>query len=284
VQDSEELPLDGILVAVPATRRAAETEALIRRWGGTCLVGPLLEEVPVEDEGPLRVATEAVLDAPATWSVHLTGVGTRRWFARAAEWGLGKRLLEVLGAAQVVARGPKSSAALAEAGLTPAWMPPGETSAEMAAWLAPKLGAADTVAVQLYGEPVPALIAALTGGGARVLEIAPYRWALPLDPARRTAAEGVVRSIAAAAVQAIVVTSAVQATHLFAVARDLGVEDDLRRSLRDRIFTAAVGEVSKSGLEREGVPVDFVASPSRLGALIRGLAASADQVRAKAGR
>jgi uroporphyrinogen-III synthase len=80
------------------------------------------------------------------------------------------------------------------------------------------------------------------------------------------------------------VTSAVQATNLFSVARALGVEDDLRRSLTERIFTATVGEVSKAALVREGVPVDFVSSPSRLGALIRGLAASSAQVRAKAAR
>jgi uroporphyrinogen-III synthase len=93
----------------------------------------------------------------------------------------------------------------------------------------------------------------------------------------------VVRSIAAAGVQAIVVTSAVQATNLFSVARALGVEEDLRRSLTERIFTAAVGEVSKGALQRAGVPVDFVSTPARLGALIRGLAASSARVRAKAG-
>jgi uroporphyrinogen-III synthase len=140
------------------------------------------------------------------------------------------------------------------------------------------------VSVQLYGEPLPGLIATLAATGASVVEIAPYRWSLPVDPARREAAEGVVRSIATAGVQAIVVTSAVQATNLFSVARALGVEDDLRRSLTERIFTAAVGEVSKSALEREGVPVDFVSKPSRLGALIRGLAASSAEVRAKAAR
>ena len=90
-------------------------------------------------------------------------------------------------------------------------------------------------------------------------------------------------AIAAAEVQALVVTSAVQAANLFAVARTLGLEADLRRSLNERIFTAAVGEVSRGGLEREGVPVDFVADPARLGALIRGLAASSDRIRAKSG-
>lgn len=283
IEPMDDLPLRGILVAVPATRRAAETEALIRRWGGTSLVGPLLEELPVDDEAPLRMATEEIVAAPATWSIHLTGVGTRRWFARAAEWGLRERLLEVLAAAHILARGPKSTAALAESGLRPEWTPPGETSAEMAAWLGPKLRPTDTVSVQLYGEPLPGLTRTLAATGARVLEVAPYRWALPVDPGQREAAEGVVRSIAAGAVQAIVVTSAVQATNLFSVARDLGVEDDLRRCLTERIFTATVGEVSKSGLTREGVPVDFVASPARLGALIRGLAESSQQIREKSG-
>src|SRR6266498_1021702 len=124
-------PLAGIRVAVPATRRATETAALVRRWGGTPVVGPVLEEVPVEDEAPLRAATEEVIGAPAGWSVHLTGVGTRRWIACAETWGLRDRLLAVLRIAQLVARGPKSRAALAENALTPAWTPPSETSREI---------------------------------------------------------------------------------------------------------------------------------------------------------
>src|SRR2546421_4025839 len=275
-------PLEGIRVAVPATRRAAETAALVRRWGGEPLVGPLLEEVPVEDEAPLRAATEEVVAAPATWSVHLTGVGTRRWLARAEAWGLRDPLQAVLAAARIVARGPKTNAALAEHGLKAVWTPPGETSGEIARWLAPQVDEADTVAVQLYGDPVPGLTATLDSTGARVVRIAPYRWALPADAERSEAAQRGVAAIAAAEVQALVVTSAVQAANLFAVARTLGLEADLRRSLNERIFTAAVGEVSRSGLEREGVPVDFVADPARLGALIRGLAACSGRIRAKA--
>src|SRR5256886_13257179 len=232
--------LEGIRVAVPATGRAAETAALVRRWGGEPLVGPLLEEVPVQDEAPMRAATEEIVAAPATWSVHLTGVGTRRWLARAEAWGLRDPLLAVLAAARIVARGPKTSAALAEQGLQPAWIPPGETSGEIARWLAPQVGAADTVAVQLYGEPVPGLTATLRATGARLVEVAPYRWALPADAERREAAQPVLAAIAAAEVQALVVTSAVQATNLFAVARTLGLEPDPRRSLNERSFTAGV--------------------------------------------
>ncbi|GAC1367601.1 MAG: hypothetical protein NVSMB32_12620 [Actinomycetota bacterium] len=276
-------PLAGIRVVVPATRRAKETSALIVRWGGEPMVGALLEEVPVGDEAPLRAATEDVLAAPATWSVHLTGVGTRRWFDRAASWGQLDSLLAVLSGARIVARGQKAGAALAERGLRAAWTPARETSAEIAQWLAPQLGPADTVAVQLFGEPIAALTHALAQSGARVIEVAPYVWALPSDPALRETGVRLVRAVAAGDVHAIVVTSAVQATHLFIVARAAGIEAQVRRALTERIFTAAVGEVAAGGLEREDVPVDLVADSARMGALIRSLAHAAPQVRAKAG-
>lgn len=282
-EPSTDLALAGISVAVPATRRAAETAALIRRWGGTPVVAPLLEEVPVADESALRSATEAVIGAPAAWSVHLTGVGTRRWFDRAGQWGSLDALLQVLRHAGLVPRGQKAKAALTEQGLVPTWIPERETSAEIAAWLAPQVGPADTVAVQLFGEPAPALTDALRRTGAEVVEVAPYAWALPEEPADRAAAEGLVRRLAEGELQALVITSAVQATHLFAVARSVGLEEALRSSLAGRVFNAAVGEVARDGLEREGVRVDLVAEPARVGALIRALAGAADQVRAKVG-
>jgi uroporphyrinogen-III synthase len=278
---ADALPLAGIRVAVPATRRAAETAALVGRWGGEPVVAPLLEEIPVEDEGPLRAATEAVIGAPATWSVHLTGVGTRRWFQRAEGWGLLDDLLGVLRAGAIIPRGQKARGALAERDLTPTWIPDGETSAEIAEWLVPRLGPGQTVSVQLFGEPVPSFTDRLRATGATLIEVAPYQWALPADPADRAAAEGLVTALAAGSMQALVITSAVQATNLFVVARTLGLEDALRSALTGRVFTAAVGEVARGGLEREAVPVDLVAEPPRMGALIRSLAEAAGQVRAK---
>lgn len=276
--------LRGIRVAVPATRRADETAALIRRWGGEPIVAPLLQEIPVVDEAPLRAATQDLIDVGCTWSIHLTGVGTRRWFERSAEWGLLDALLGVLGGSGIIARGQKASAALADRGLAPTWIPAGETSAEIAAWLAPRVGHADTVSVQLYGEPVASLTAALSGQGARVIEVAPYQWALPTDPADRDAAKRLVSAIAGREVEALVLTSAVQATHLFVISRSLGLEADLRAALTDHVFTASVGEVARGGLEREGVPVDLVAEPARMGALTRALAEAADRVRTKSAR
>ena len=273
--------LSGFVVGIPAARKAAETAALVERWGGTPLVGPAVEEVPVGDDPALRAATEAVLARRPSWSVHLTGVGTRRWFDQAASWGLLPDLLDRLRTCPVVARGAKTARALRDRDLSPAWTPEGETSAEIAAWLAPQVEAGAVVALQRHGEPSVALASALTERQAEVIEVVTYRWGLPAD---RGPAEALVRALAAGGVHALVVTSAPQARHLFLLARTLGLEEEMRAALASRVFVGAVGEVAADGVRAEGAEPDLVATPARMGALLRGMAGARDRILHKAGR
>ena len=266
-------------MGIPATRRAKETGALVRRWGGRPLVGPTLVEVPLLQDARLEELTRRVISAPARWSVHLTGVGTRRWFEAADGWGLGDRLVRTLGQAEVIPRGAKATSALRARGLEPAWVPPGETSEEIARWLGERLERDVVVAVQLHGSPAPALVGAIRAAGAEAVEIAPYRWELPDDlvPARR-----LVSALVSGEAQALLVTSAPQIRHLFLIARDMGVEDDLRRALRERVFIAAVGVVAEAGVKEQGLHADLVAQPPRMGALVRALSDARDRILAKA--
>ena len=266
-------------MGIPATRRAKETGALVRRWGGRPLVGPTLVEVPLLQDARLEELTRRVISAPARWSVHLTGVGTRRWFEAADGWGLGDRLVRTLGQAEVIPRGAKATSALRARGLEPAWVPPGETSEEIARWLGERLERDVVVAVQLHGSPAPALVGAIRAAGAEAVEIAPYRWELPDDlvPARR-----LVSALVSGEAQALLVTSAPQIRHLFLIARDMGVEDDLRRALRERVFIGAVGVVAEAGVKEQGLHADLVAQPPRMGALVRALGDARDRILAKA--
>jgi uroporphyrinogen-III synthase len=266
-------------VGVPATRRADETAALVRRFGGSPIVAATFEEVAVEDEEPLRRATEEVIGTLLTHSVHLTGVGTNRWFARAAAWGRRDALLDALRRAQVVARGPKSSAALKAHGIEPAWIPQSETSHEIAQRLLEEVGPKSVVSVQRHGEPVPELVDALLAAGSRVIEIAPYTWAPAAD---RGAAVRLVRALVSGEAQALLVTSAPQAHFLFVVADEVGVAEELRAALRQRVFTAAVGQVAAGGLGDEGVTADLIAKVGRVGHLVRDLAAARERVLEKA--
>lgn len=272
--------LAGLVVGVPAARRAAETARLIERWGGTALVGPTVQEVEVRDPGPVLAATRQVIEAPVSWSVHLTGVGTRRWFGIAAEHGLVEPLREVLSKARVVARGQKASSALRAHDLAPEWVPPGETSREIAEWMAERVAAGEVVALQRHGEPVPGLSRPLQDAGARVVELATYTWEIPDD---RAPAEQLVGALVEGRVHALVITSAPQLRNLFRIAAELGLEDDLQRALADRVFVASVGTVAAEPLASRGLTPGVVARPARLGALLRALAASRAEVLAKAG-
>jgi uroporphyrinogen-III synthase len=274
------LGLDGLTVGIPAARRATETARLVERWGGRPLVGPAVREVTASNPAPVLEATRRVIDSPLRWSVHLTGVGTRRWFALAEEGGLRGELLAKLSAADVIARGQKAKTALGETGLVPAWMPEGETSDEIAAWLAPQLTGSQAVAVQLHGEPVPELGEAIAGSGAELIEVQTYTWELPEDVGP---AEELIRAVVEGRVHALTITSAPQAKFLDELAKGMGLEEQLVEALRERVFVAAVGVVAAQGLSGLGLKPDLIAQPARMGALIRSLAASREQIIAKAG-
>ena len=272
--------LDGMVIGVPAGRRSAETAKLISRWGGTPLLGPTVEEVEVGDPGPVLEATREVIASPAAWSVHLTGVGTNRWFGIARDHDLLDPLLATLGRARVVARGQKASSALRSFGLQPEWVPEGETSREIAAWMQDRVAVGDVVAVQRHGERVPGLTDPLEQAGARIVELATYHWQIPAD---REPANRLVRELAGGRVHALVITSAPQLRNLFEVARDIDLEQELQDVLQNKVFLASVGSVASVSLQERGLTPGLVAKPPRLGALLRSLAAAREQVLLKTG-
>lgn len=272
--------LAGLTVGIPAARRAQETAQLVRRWGGSPLVGPTVREVTATDTSGVEAATRGVISGAPEWSVHLTGVGTRRWLEIAGHAGLREPLIERLGAASLIPRGQKAKSALAEIGLRPAWIPESETSEEIADWLGERLRPDHTAVVQLHGEPVPGLTQAILATGARLIEIESYSWDLPEDLGP---AEELVRAIVAGRVHALTVTSAPQARFLARVAEGIGMRDELVAALGHRVYLAAVGSVAAAGLTELGLIADLVASPARMGALMRQMAADRHRILAKAG-
>jgi uroporphyrinogen-III synthase len=279
-EDRTKRALEGLVIGVPAARRATETAKLIERWGGIPLVGPTVEEVEVEDDEPVLGATREVIEMGVAWSIHLTGVGTRRWFEAAARGGILEPLLSALGAARRIPRGQKASSALKSYGLGFTWIPEGETSKEIAEWLAPQISAGDEVSLQRHGEPVPGLSGPLLEAGARVIDVITYRWEIPTD---REPAERLVKALVDGGAHALVITSAPQVRHLFLVAEGLGLREQLEAALAAHVYLAAVGVVAAAALEREGLAADLVSQPPRLGALVRALAEARAAVDAKSG-
>jgi uroporphyrinogen-III synthase len=200
--------------------------------------------------------------------VLATGVGLGRWLAVADAAGLAAPVRAGLGRATVVCRGPKPVAVLKREGL-PAQVraAPPHTTRELLEALA---------GVEVSGRPVVfvhdgggsrSVPEALAARGARLFEVQPYEWALPEDCGPL---EALVRTLIAGQVDAVAVTTQVQARNLFVVAGALA--EPLRDALRGRVVVAAVGPTCARVLEELGVPPQVVPDPPKMGPLVLALA------------
>lgn len=259
-------PLTGFTIGITAARRREEFGAALERRGATVRYGPAIRIVPLLDDANLQAATRQCLGEPLDIAVVTTGIGYRGWIEAADTWGLGESLLVQLGAATVLARGPKVRGAIRASGLREAWSPDSESVTEVLDHLLTRGGlAGKRIAVQLHGEPLPGMIEALIDAGAHVIEVPVYRWMPPTDPEplRR-----LVSAVAAREVQAVAFTSAPASLNFLRTADSDGVGDAVRAALRTDVVAACVGSVTAAPLEQENIPV-VAPERFRLGALVR---------------
>jgi uroporphyrinogen-III synthase len=203
-------------------------------------------------------------------AIFQTGVGTKALLDTCGELGLSAALLRALGAATVVARGPKPTAELRRRNVRidlSAADP--YTTHEVLQAIAHLDLRGKSVLVQRYGESNAELDHALKQKGARVAEVPTYRWALPRDTAPLIE---LMDALQRKDVDAVVFTSASQAKNLFALAaqhqRGAALRDHLNATL-----VASIGPVCSHALRELGVAVGFEASPPKLGPLLAGLQA-----------
>lgn len=261
--------LEGIRVALLEARRESELASLVRRHGGVAICVPALREVERSCADELRRAIDAA-SRPGALVVLATGAGLERCLSMASDLGRAQELRGALGTATVVCRGPKPVAVLKREGLVAHVRAeaPHTTRELLASLSAIEVGGHDAVFVHDGGggQTVPD---ALRQRGAHVVEVKPYEWALPEDtaPLRELVAAAV-----AGSVDALVVTTQVQARHLFEVAASVHADEALRAALRDRVIVAAVGPTSAQALEELGAPAHVVPQQSKMGSLVLALA------------
>lgn len=262
-------PLHGLTVGVTAERKAEELAGLLERRGARVLHGAAVRIVQVEDDERIVDISRGLLAAPPDVVVATTGVGFRGWLAGAERWGLREDLVAALGRAEILARGPKARGAIRGAGLTDAWSPATESSAEVLEHLLDRGVAGLRIALQLHGDPLTDLVDALSSAGAEVVTVPVYRWELPADLGP---VDHLTDRLLAGGLDAVTFTSAPAVGGLLrrADARDLRepVVEALRRTL-----VVCVGPVTAAPLEAHGVP-NVQPERARLGPMVRALEAA----------
>lgn len=269
-------PLDGFTVGVTADRRWEDQAELLRRRGARVVHAPTMATQYLASDDALRAATAAVAERPPEYLVATTGIGMRAWLEAAQAWGLEHALLAGLAATRVLARGPKSSAAVRAVGLEVWRASPSERLEDLIALLLDEELLGRRVAVQEAGADSSVEVAALRAAGAEVISVPVYRWRMPDDtgPALR-----LVDAVCDGRVDAVTFTSAPAVHNLFSIAGGERRDDDLRRSFNRGVEAACVGAVCAAAAREEGVEDPVEPPVGRLGLLVRALGERLEQRR-----
>jgi uroporphyrinogen-III synthase len=246
------------------SRRAKEMAQLIRNQRGEPFVAPSMREVPLDRNEEAFQFADRLFAGEFDMVVLLTGVGTRLLNNVLATRYPAGRFAEALRGVTVVARGPKPVAALREMGVTATIVAP-----EPNTWhevLASTAGRPErSIAVQEYGKSNPELVDGFRARGAEVSTVRVYQWDLPEDtgPLREAA-----RRVASGAVGAALFTTSIQVAHLFRIAAEAGIEEQVKEGL-SKMMVAAIGPTTSEALEEYGIRVDFEPSHPKMGVFVQ---------------
>lgn len=272
---------DGLRVLSYEARRAREVAKLIRTYNGEPFVVPAMREIPLEsNEACLKFAAD-LLEGSFDLVLFMTGVGVRAMMEIVTPHFDREHFLAALRATKIAVRGVKPQTALRELDI-----PIAATALEPSTWrellqaIESAFGhelATMRIAVQEYGATNPDLIAELAVRAASVVKVPVYQWALPLDlaPLRES-----ILAIIYGNVDVVLFMTAVQVIHLFRIAEQMGLADDLRRGLA-AIAVLSIGPTTTEELVHYGVTPDFEPSRPKMGFLVNEAAQYAGKVLAE---
>jgi uroporphyrinogen-III synthase len=264
---------EGLRVLALESRRAAELAKLISNYGGQPVVAPAMREVPLDSNSEALEFAARLIAGDFDVVIFLTGVGCRAVLSVAETTYNRADYIAALQRVKVVPRGPKPVAVLRELGITATltvpepntWRELLQSLDDAANSLPAILLRGSRVALQEYGVSNPELIAALTERGATVTRVPVYQWALPEDKAPLQSA---IRDLAAGRIDVMFFTTSVQAAHLFQVAVEMKLEEEVRRGL-SRVIVASIGPTTSEELQRQGIQPDLEPSHPKMGFLVK---------------
>lgn len=258
----------GLRVLSLESRRAKEVEKLIRTYGGEAIVVPSMREVGLESNDETVQFAAKLLAGELDLVVFLTGVGVRAMLEIVETRFDKEEFLAALRKVKIAARGAKPSTALRELKI-----PIHAISEEPSTWrelmraMEESFGAAlgtMRIAVQEYGASNPEFLAELSSRSADLLKVPVYQWALPedLQPMRDC-----VSSLVAGEIDVVLFMTAVQVIHLFQVAEQMSLIEEITQSLRS-IVVLSIGPTTSEELAHYGIQPDFEPSRPKMGFLV----------------
>jgi uroporphyrinogen-III synthase len=258
----------GLRVLALETRRAAEIEELVRKYGGEPLVVPAVREIRLEPQDHALLFAAGLMQGEYDLVIFLTDLGVRTLIDVVRRRYDLDSFLAALRRVKIASRGSKPAAALGEYGITAAVTAPApHTWRDLIHELERQFGGALAkmrVAVQEYAASNPEFLLALAERSQSVTRVPLYEWALPEDiKPLRECVLGIARHYA----DIVLFTTAIQVIHLFQVATGMGCVDSLRAGLRSSVILS-IGPSTSEELRSHGLMPDFEPSHPKIASLL----------------
>ena len=269
---------NGLRVLSLESRRAKEVEKLIRTYGGEPIVVPAMREVGLESNQHVLEFAAKMLEGRYDLIIFMTGVGVRAMLDIVQTRYDREEFLAALRKVKIAARGVKPGSVLRELKVTV------DVVAEEPSTWHELLQAIDgafgnslagmRVVVQEYGASNPELLAELSSRSRELTKLPVYQWALPEDlQPLRECVQGIINGM----VDVVLFMTAVQIIHLFRVAEQMGVPEDLREALRKTVVLS-IGPTTSEELVHYGIEPDFEPSRPKMGFLVNEAAQYSDRL------
>ncbi len=227
-------------------------------------MAPSVKERALEDHSDAFRLLEEIETGAFDMLILMTGVGLAFWRDVIAARYDFSRADEALRRVKLLARGPKPGAVLRASGITPdVTIPEPNTWREIVRAIAAR--PERRLAVQEYGRPNPQFMAELQALGAQVETFALYSWELPVDVAPLREA---VQRLAKREADVILFTSSIQLEHLFSIATEENLADEVQGALKEHVAIASIGPIMNEALAEHGLVPDIVPSSPKMGQLV----------------
>ncbi len=267
---------------------------MVSNLGGTPYVVPTVGISLAPNEDQVERFFRTIIDGGVDCAVFMTGPGVHALMLTARRHLMQEALVETLNSERtiVVARSGKPKGALATFGIEVDALPPRDqaTAAGIVALLRVRELSRKKVAILWHGAHSDSVREELLSAGAEsVLECSTYAYSHELDGTGADVLKSMGFNVAPPSddsvlrligeiirreriVDAITFTSPPAARHLFEIADEHGMEEELRLALNGGLCVAAVGPSTKQAVEDRGVHVHVVPQLQAMGAMITALA------------
>jgi uroporphyrinogen-III synthase len=248
--------LKGRTVAI--TRPAGQAEeagALIKAKGGVPYYIPAIEIKGLSNPAPVKKLIAELCAGTVDYVILMSTNGVKYLFSVAEGLKQSRRLLEGLAKSFVIAVGPKTAEAMKECNVRVDLVPQKYSSEGLLEVLKEKDVKGKKIRIPRTSNAAPTLTDTLRTMGADVEEIYVYESSLPVDEKVK---DKFYADLTEGQISAIVFGSGLSAKNIFKMLSEKAPMDQLRKIVKSKVTTVAIGPTTAEALKEMNVIVDVV--------------------------